>query len=103
MQRLLMNNLIAWKSSPNRKPLLLCGARQTGKTWLMEAFAKQEFRDFVKIDFMYDQSARTLFEQNLDPKRILRQIELRSGRTIDPENTLVIFDEIQRHRAALLH
>lgn len=95
MQRLLMNNLVAWKSNPNRKPLLLCGARQTGKTWLMEAFAKQEFRDFVKIDFMYDQSARALFEQNLDPKRILRQIELRSGHTIDPKNTLVIFDEIQ--------
>ena len=95
MRRLLMDELISWKSSPNRKPLLLRGARQTGKTWLMEAFAKQEFRDYVKIDFMFDESAQSVFQQDLDPHRIIRQIELRTGRTIDPDNTLLIFDEIQ--------
>lgn len=95
MRRLLTSELKAWKSSPNRKPLLLRGARQTGKTWLMEEFAKQEYRDFVKIDFMYDESARAIFDQDLDPKRIIRQIELRWGREISPQNTLIIFDEIQ--------
>lgn len=95
MRRLLMDDLVSWKSSPNRKPLLLRGARQTGKTWLMEAFAKQEFRDYVKIDFMYDESAQSLFGQDLDPQRIIRQMQLRYGRTIDPEQTLIIFDEIQ--------
>lgn len=95
MRRLLMNDLVSWKSSPSRKPLLIRGARQTGKTWLMEAFAKQEFRDYVKIDFMYDESAQSLFEQDLDPQRIIRQMQLRYGRTIDPEQTLIIFDEIQ--------
>lgn len=95
MQRLLMDDLVAWKANPSRKPMLLQGARQTGKTWLMEEFAKQEFGDFVKIDFMYDESARTMFDQDLDPNRIVRQIELRTGKSIDPERTLIIFDEIQ--------
>ena len=95
MRRLLMDNLITWKQSPNRKPMLLQGARQTGKTWLMEEFAKREFTDSVKVDFMYDESARTIFDQDLDPKRIIRQIELRTGRTIEPDRTLLIFDEIQ--------
>ncbi len=95
MQRLLMNKLTAWKKSPNRKPLLLRGARQTGKTWLMEAFAVQEYRDFVKIDFMLDTTAREMFAQDLDPQRIIKQIELRQGKTINPKETLIIFDEIQ--------
>ena len=95
MRRLLLDNLIAWKKSPSRKPLLLQGARQTGKTWLMEEFAKHEFADSVKIDFMYEESARAIFDQDLDPKRIIRQIELRTGRTIEPGRTLLIFDEIQ--------
>lgn len=95
MQRLLMNKLTAWKKSPNRKPLLLRGARQTGKTWLMEAFAVQEYRDFVKIDFMLDVAAREMFAQDLDPQRIIKQIELRQGKTINPKETLIIFDEIQ--------
>ncbi len=95
MRRLLMNSLVEWKLSPNRKPLLLRGARQTGKTWLMEEFANQEYRDFVKIDFMYDESAQAIFDYDLDPKRIIRQIELRQGREINPQSTLIIFDEIQ--------
>ena len=93
MQRLLMNKLTAWKKSPNRKPLLLRGARQTGKTWLMEAFAVQEYRDFVKIDFMLDTTAREMFAQDLDPQRIIKQIELRQGKTINPNETLIIFDD----------
>jgi uncharacterized protein len=95
MRRLLMDKLVSWKTNPNRKPLLLRGARQTGKTWLMEEFAAQEFQDSIKIDFMFDEQARTLFEQDLDPKRIIRQIELRQGRAITPSKTLLIFDEIQ--------
>lgn len=95
MRRNLMSALVAWKTKPNRKPLLLQGARQTGKTWLMDEFARQEFPDAVKIDFMLDKSARSLFERDLDPKRIIRQIELRTGRVINPGKTLLIFDEIQ--------
>lgn len=90
-----MSSLVEWKNRPNRKPLVIRGARQTGKSWLMREFARQEFRDSVTIDFLMDESARTLFSQDLDPKRIISEIELRYGRSIDPEETLLIFDEIQ--------
>ena len=95
MQRDLMNYLMAWKDGPNRKPLLLRGSRQTGKTWLMDEFGRRCFDSTVKVDFMYDESARRIFEQDLDPIRIIRQIELRCGEVIDPANTLLVFDEIQ--------
>ena len=95
MRRDLMTELRAWKLRTNRKPLLLRGPRQTGKTWLMEEFGREQFSSFVKVDFMYDASARTLFEQDLDPIRIIKQIELRSGVKIDPKQTLLVFDEIQ--------
>ena len=95
MQRDLMNDLMAWKDGPNRKPLLLRGSRQTGKTWLMDEFGRRCFDSTVKVDFMYDESARRIFEQDLDPIRIIRQIELRCGEVIDPANTLLVFDEIQ--------
>ncbi len=95
MRRDLMTELTAWKLRTNRKPLLLRGPRQTGKTWLMEEFGREQFSSFVKVDFMYDASARTLFEQDLDPIRIIKQIELRSGVKIDPKQTLLVFDEIQ--------
>lgn len=90
-----MSKLVSWKESPRRKPLLLRGARQTGKTWLMEQFAREQFESSVKVDFMYDASAQRIFEQDLDPIRIIKQIELRSGSRIEPERTLLIFDEIQ--------
>lgn len=95
MDRLLYDDLLQWKGRINRKPLLLSGARQTGKTWLMEEFGRREFADVVKIDFMLDENARSMFDRDLDPQRIIREIELRAGRRIDPEGTLLIFDEIQ--------
>lgn len=95
MDRILMDNLIAWKDRPNRKPLLLQGARQTGKTWLVEEFGRRCFGDVVKIDLMMSADYRGLFDGNLDPARIVSQIELRTGRAIDPQRTLLFFDEIQ--------
>lgn len=95
VQRNLLRELIRWKSRPNRKPLIVQGARQTGKTWLMNEFARQEFPDFVRIDFLYDEAARLLFSQNLDLHQIVSRIELRTGHQLDPERTLIIFDEIQ--------
>ncbi|RRF93219.1 MAG: ATP-binding protein [Coriobacteriaceae bacterium] len=95
MQRKIEAQLVEWKDSPHRKPLLLRGARQTGKTWLIEDFGERYFRDTIKIDFMHDEQARGLFEGDLDPKRIIREIELIYGRGINPETTLLAFDEIQ--------
>lgn len=90
-----MGELVAWRNRSNRKPLLLRGSRQTGKTWLMEEFGREQFDSVVKIDFMYDESARALFEQDLDPARIIKRIELSSGEAIDPDSTLLVLDEIQ--------
>lgn len=95
MQRQLMSELIAWKSRANRKPLLLKGARQTGKTWLLNEFASQQYQNAIRLDFMLEPNARSLFDGDLDPKRILSQIELLRGQTVTPADTLVIFDEIQ--------
>ena len=95
MYRDLMGELVAWRNRSNRKPLLLRGSRQTGKTWLMEEFGREQFDSVVKIDFMYDESARALFEQDLDPARIIKRIELSSGEAIDPDSTLLVLDEIQ--------
>lgn len=95
MQRQLMGELIAWKSRANRKPLLLKGARQTGKTWLLNEFAGQQYQNVIRFDFMLEPGARSLFDGSLDPKRIISQIELLRGRTITPTDTLIIFDEIQ--------
>ena len=90
-----MNDLIAWKGRKERKPLLLYGARQTGKTWLMQEFGRREFDDAVAVDFMFDERARAIFEPDLDPHRIVRAIELRTGKRIVPGRTLLILDEIQ--------
>ena len=95
MQRQLMDELIAWKSRANRKPLLLKGARQTGKTWLLNEFAGQQYQNVIRFDFMLEPGARSLFDGSLDPKRIISQIELLRGQTITPTDTLIIFDEIQ--------
>lgn len=95
MQRQLMSELIAWKSRANRKPLLLKGARQTGKTWLLNEFASQQYQNVIRFDFMLEPSARSLFDGDLDPKRIISQIELLRGQTVTPADTLIIFDEIQ--------
>ena len=95
MQRQLMSELIAWKSRTNRKPLLLKGARQTGKTWLLNEFASQQYRNVIRFDFMLEPSTRSLFDGDLDPKRIISQIELLRGQTVTPADTLIIFDEIQ--------
>lgn len=95
MQRQLMSELIAWKSRANRKPLLLRGARQTGKTWLLNEFASQQYRNVIRFDFMLEPSTRSLFDGDLDPKRIISQIELLRGQTVTPADTLIIFDEIQ--------
>ena len=90
-----MNDLLAWKTRENRKPLVLKGARQTGKTWLIDEFGRSQFKDVVRIDFMQDEGARTIFDGDLNPRRIVRDVELRAGRPIDPLTTLLSFDEIQ--------
>ncbi len=95
MKRLLYNELKKWKNNPNRKPLLLQGARQVGKTYLIKEFAKNEYNDFIYLNFEENKDLMLLFVETLNPKKIIENIEIKFGKKIDFNNTLIIFDEIQ--------
>ena len=95
MKRELYNTLIEWKNSPKRKPLILEGARQVGKTWLLKEFGRNEFHHVIYINCADDSFAKNLFLQDLKPARIVRDIEASSGQSVIPGQTLIIFDEIQ--------
>jgi len=95
MKRTLLENLKQWKSSTTRQPLILRGARQVGKTWLMKEFAKTEYKDFIYVNFEFDEDMKTLFEADLNPERILLYLNIFSGIEAKPHTTLIIFDEIQ--------
>ncbi len=101
MYRLKIKDLISWKNKKSRKPLIIRGARQVGKTWLMKNFAKTEYKDYVYINFENDIKLKTLFELDYDVERIIKGIELFTDKKIDEENTLLIFDEIQAASKAL--
>ncbi|MDO9547424.1 MAG: AAA family ATPase, partial [Candidatus Marinimicrobia bacterium] len=101
MQRLAMDKLKAWKVNPARKPLILRGARQVGKTSLLKHFGEAEFPNYHYINFKEDQQAEQVFERNLDPGRILNDLQLYLEKPIDPKTDLLIFDEIQRCPKAL--
>ncbi|KAB8287123.1 ATPase [Bifidobacterium ramosum] len=104
MQRNLLRRLTAWANTPSdsRKPLLLYGARQTGKTYLLSELAATTFRnDSVRFDLERDARARQAFEQDLTPTTIIRRLSQISGRTITPGHTLLILDEIQASNRAL--
>lgn len=94
MKRLIDYHLRQWKESPLRKPLLLRGARQVGKTYAVRVLGKT-FTSFVEINFESNKKAKNIFDQNLDPKRILREISTLTEKEIIPGQTLLFFDEIQ--------
>lgn len=94
MKRALEENLIAWKNQRNRKPLILRGARQVGKTFLIEHQLKNEFKSFVKIDFEQTKEAAQCFD-TLIPDQIIKKLEVLSGTPIIPGQTLLFLDEIQ--------
>lgn len=95
MKRDALNGLLAWKQKKDRKPLIIRGARQTGKTWLMKEFGRTCFKDTVYINFENEPRFRQLFEENYNIERIINTIQLHTDKTIDARNTLLIFDEIQ--------
>lgn len=104
MERQVYNNLLVWKNIPStrRKPLILEGARQTGKTWLARELGRREFESFVEINFEQMTELRPLFETNFDLNRILMAIQAVSRKKITPGKTLLFFDEIQFARRGLL-
>ncbi len=101
MYRIAMEKLIKWKESSRRKPLIIEGARQVGKTWLMKEFGRHYYTDTVYINFDSNARMRELFASDLDTDRLIMGLELYSGRKIDADHTLIIFDEIQEVPKAL--
>ena len=101
MERKAMSKLEQWKNSEQRKPLLLRGARQTGKTWLLKEFGKRFYENTVLLDFEQNRRAQSLFDDTLIPDDIILQIQLLTGQKIHKEKTLLIFDEAQRCPDAL--
>ncbi|MDD2418742.1 MAG: ATP-binding protein [Oscillospiraceae bacterium] len=101
MYRKAIEHLFKWKAKKNRKPLVIRGARQVGKTWLMKEFGKTAYQSMVYINFDNNRRMKELFSTDLDTERIIIGLELYSGDKIDPDNTLLIFDEVQEVPAAL--
>lgn len=97
-----MQKLLEWKNNPRRKPLLLLGARQVGKTWLAQTFAKKHYQTTAYVRFDKSPALRTSFEQDCDVKRLLADIQLSCGVEVLPGKTLIILDEIQECSAALM-
>lgn len=101
MYRTAMENLLIWKRKKNKKPLIIRGARQVGKTWLMKEFGKTAYKETVYISFDNNSRMQTLFDGDLNVERIITGLELYAAHKIDAENTLLIFDEIQEVPKAL--
>lgn len=101
MQRFLMNELVKWKNKENRKPLILKGARQVGKTWLMKEFGKIHFKKVAYVTFYNNQRMKKVFDEDYDIERILININIETHTEVTPEDTLIIFDEIQEAPRAL--
>lgn len=101
MKRNAIQELVAWKSSEDRKPMVLKGARQVGKTWLMKEFGQNYYDSYVYFNFDEEDELKSIFEANKNPQRIIELLSLIAGEKILPEKTLIIFDEIQECPEAL--
>ena len=101
MYREAIKSLYQWKKNKYRKPLVIEGARQVGKTWLMKEFGKEAYQDTVYINFDSNSRMAALFAEDLNTDRLIMGLELYAGRKIEPSNTLLIFDEIQEVPKAL--
>ncbi len=95
MERLIINKLLEWKNSPYRKPLILQGVRQVGKTWVLKEFGRRHYENVAYFNFDENEEYKQFFETTKDVKRILQNLMLISGQKIEPEKTLIIFDEVQ--------
>jgi predicted AAA+ superfamily ATPase len=101
MERVEKAQLIKWKQSANRKPLLIRGARQVGKTWLMKAFGREEYTQCAYVNFESNKALKNIFTDDFDIRRIITALQIETGVTIDANNTLIILDEIQEAPGAL--
>lgn len=101
MYRNQIQNLIKWRNNKNKKPLIIRGARQVGKTWLMKEFGQMYYDNYAYINFDNNSRMQQLFSGDLDIERIIQGLKIESGVNINSKNTLIIFDEIQEVPSAL--
>ena len=101
MERRVLTSMEEWRNSPTRKPLLLDGIRQVGKTWALKEFGRRAYDNLAYFPLDRDPDARQLFENTKDPYRLVRQLSLLTRQPINPATTLLVIDEIQRCGPAL--
>ena len=101
MERTLLKELEAWKSRQRRKPLLLRGARQTGKTWLLKELGRTSFKSMAYVDLLASSRARAIFDGDFDIQRIVMALSVETGTSIAPGETLIVLDEVQEAPRAL--
>jgi uncharacterized protein len=101
MKRNAIDDLIRWKNSEERKPMVLKGARQVGKTWLMKEFGKNYYKNYVYFNFDEEEELKSIFQMNKNPERIIELLSLIAETKIEPEETLIVLDEIQECPEAL--
>ncbi len=101
IQRTIMKKLVAWKNNPRRKPLVLQGARQVGKTWVLKQLGAEEFEDMAYFNFEEQPQLKQFFQNTKNVPQIVQNLSLVHGRSIQPHRTLIIFDEIQECNEAL--
>ena len=101
MQRDAIKNLILWKDSFSRKPLVVYGMRQVGKTWLIKEFGSRQYKNTAYVSFDNNQTAKNIFSKDFDIARIIQELEILTNMKILPQETLIIFDEVQECPLAL--
>lgn len=101
MERIKMEELVRWKEKPGRKPLILKGARQVGKTWLMKEFGERYFDQTAYVNLDRNSRMRRVFDGDFDVEAILMALNIETGVAIQPERTLIILDEIQEAPRAI--
>ena len=94
MKRKFYNTLIKWKENNMEKPLMIVGARQIGKTYIIEEFCKNEFKDYIYVNLLKDKSIKNIFEEEIDFEMKIKKFELEINKKIT-EETIIFFDEIQ--------
>jgi len=102
MERKILTNLIAWKNDPKRMPLILNGARQVGKTYILQEFGRRYYKNTVHVNLETNLLINSYFDNNIEPKRIIEFLEATVNEKIVPGETLLILDEIQSCERALL-
>jgi len=101
MRRKFYNDLMTWKENNIDKPLMVIGARQIGKTYIIKKFCEENFQDFVEINLDSSEAIRKIFEETIEPEEIIKRIEIRLDRKISIENTIIFFDEVQVSERAI--